>query len=87
MNFVNSMEPIVQDLFSEFVKKSPLACDCGQCQLDVLVIALNRLPAKYVSSQRGEVYIRTLQLNTQLRSDIMRELAYAAKIVAENPRH
>ncbi|MFY0544519.1 late competence development ComFB family protein [Brevibacillus sp. H7] len=87
MNFVNSMEPIVQDLFGEYVKKSPLACSCPRCQMDVLVIALNRLPSRYVSSLQGEVYMKTQLLNSQLRSDVMRELAYAAQIVADNPHH
>jgi competence protein ComFB len=87
VNFTNSMEPIVKHMFEEYVKVSPLICNCARCQMDVQVLALNRLPAKYVTSQQGEAFIKTLLLNTQLRSDVMRELAYAARIVAERPHH
>jgi competence protein ComFB len=87
MNFTNVMEPIVENLFAEYEKKYPLACNCGQCKLDILVIALNQLPSKYVASQSGELYMKALFLNPQLRSDVMRELARAAQIVSQNPRH
>jgi len=87
MNVINTMEPIIQSLFTEYIKQSPLACNCERCQVDVKVIALNRLPARYVSSLRGEVFMKTQLLNPQLRSDVMRELAHAAEIVANNPHH
>jgi competence protein ComFB len=87
MNLTNVMEPIIKNLFEEYQKKYPLACSCSQCQLDILVITLNQMPSKYVASQSGELYMKALFLNPQLRSDVMRELARAAQIVALNPRH
>lgn len=87
MKFLNVMEPIVQNLFEEYERKYPLTCECGQCRLDVMVITLNRMPSKYVASQSGELYMKTLLLNPQLRSDVMQEFTRAAQIVSQNPHH
>ncbi|NGQ96828.1 late competence development ComFB family protein [Brevibacillus sp. SYP-B805] len=87
MAMINAMEPIVKELFEDFQHSYPVSCTCEQCRLDIQVIALNRLQPKYVTSKMGEVYIKTLLLNTQLRSDVVRELAHAADLVGKNPHH
>lgn len=87
MALVNAMESIVKGCFEEFQKSYPLKCDCAQCKEDILALALNHLPSKYVSSHIGEVHIKTMYLDQQLHMDVMRELTQAATIVERNPRH
>jgi len=31
MNVINTMEPIIQSLFTEYIKQSPLVCNCERC--------------------------------------------------------
>ena len=47
---------------------------------DIMAIVLNHLPAKYVSTRKGEMFAKT-QLRAQLESDIFREITYAVKKV------
>ena len=87
MPVINLMETVIQDLFDQYQKKHALKCNCSHCKEDILALVLNRMPPKYVSSHKGEVYIKTFILNQQLQMDVMKELIRAVKIVEENPRH
>lgn len=54
-------------------------------QSDIMAIALNRLPAKYVSTARGEV-IAKAQMGMQAETDVYRELSYAIDKVLNSVR-
>lgn len=63
-------------------------CTCERCQLDIIALALNRLPPRYVVSEKGEVYARALGLNTnQYEIDILHAILVAIKLVGLQPRH
>lgn len=87
MPVINAMEMIVQDLFIDFQSNYKLKCDCEKCKRDILALTLNRLQPRYVSSQNGEVHIKTLYMDQQLQLDVIRELTKAKEIVETNPRH
>ncbi|MCL6593772.1 MAG: late competence development ComFB family protein [Alicyclobacillus sp.] len=70
-----------------YVKPGRLRCSCPQCQDDILALALNRLPSHYVSTPRGSAFAKAKYFSSQLQSDVLRELAVAAAIVGERPRH
>ncbi len=53
---------------------------------DIMAITLNRLPAKYVSTLKGEVFAKT-QLRAQLESDVYKEMSYAIEKVTSFKRH
>ncbi|NEW04969.1 late competence development ComFB family protein [Paenibacillus sp. SYP-B3998] len=87
MGVVNAVEAIVSDLFDEFQKNYELKCVCEQCQEDILALVLNQIPPKYTSSQKGQLFVKSLYLNTQLQSDVMKELTSAVFIVEHNQNH
>ncbi|HTL06181.1 MAG TPA: late competence development ComFB family protein [Gemmatimonadales bacterium] len=60
----NKVEEHVQEAFTALRSHFPAFCGCETCQADVLVFALNRLPARYVASQEGRV-ITELNLDKQ----------------------
>ena len=60
----NKVEEHVQEAFVALRSHFPSFCGCETCQADVLVFALNRLPARYVASQEGRV-ITELNLDKQ----------------------
>ena len=60
----NRVEEHVQDAFNSLRGHFPEFCGCETCQADVLVYALNRLPARYVASLEGTV-ITELNLDKQ----------------------
>jgi competence protein ComFB len=60
----NRVEEHVQDAYNSLRGHFPEFCGCETCQADVLVYALNRLPARYVASLEGTV-ITELNLDKQ----------------------
>jgi len=60
----NKVEEHAQEAYATLRSHFPEFCGCETCQADVLVFALNRLPARYVASQEGRV-ITELNLDKQ----------------------
>jgi competence protein ComFB len=84
----NVTETIVRHVLSDnFLEPGRLPCNCQRCQDDIVALTLNALPTRYASSDAGQVYFKTQILNTQLQSDILRELLVAIAVVQEHPRH
>jgi competence protein ComFB len=87
MTLVNVTETLVHMVFNnEFVKRK-LACPCDQCVNDVLALTLNNLQPRYVSTDKGEAYVKVQYFNPQIRSDILRELTLSADQVNAKPHH
>jgi competence protein ComFB len=82
----NYMEICVVDLL-EPVLTNLNACTCDNCLHDILAIALNSLPAKYVVTKKGEMYTKLNNLQHQFDVDIVSAIAKASVIVSRNPRH
>ncbi|MDU0202359.1 MULTISPECIES: late competence development ComFB family protein [Paenibacillus] len=87
MPVFNAMETIVVNMFDEFQKNYELKCDCNKCKDDMLALALNKIPPRYTSSEKGALFVKGIYINPQLQSDVMRELMEAANIVADHQHH
>lgn len=88
MALVNVTQMLVQKIFvDDYLTNQRLACDCGQCRDDIMALVLNRMPSRYVSTDRGEAYVKAQFFDPQLTSDIVRELTIAALTVADRPNH
>ena len=83
----NYMEIAVEIILADIMKKEKLKCKCEQCLNDIRAITLNNLKPMYVVTDKGIVYTKIKELNTQFRADIIRELTMAIKNVEDNPRH
>ncbi len=77
----NLMEELVGSCLKEYILRHVELQNLGEGKFaDVMAITLNRLPAKYVSTEKGEVFAKT-QLRAQLESDVYKELSYAIEKV------
>ena len=83
----NVMEDIVLIMLNEFKDSLNLECNCESCLMDVLAITLNHIPPQYVNKPEGFAYIKAKYMSDQNKTNILCELARAAKIVKENVRH
>lgn len=83
----NCMEDIVLQLLDEVLKLRSDVCDCERCRADIVAIALNKLPPRYVGSESGQVYIKAEQFDNQYRSDIISALLEGINKVSKNKRH
>nr|WP_275983879.1 late competence development ComFB family protein [Paenibacillus hamazuiensis] len=80
------MEDIVKACLKELMHNQPnLQILDDRMQSDVMAIALNRLPAKYVATAPGEVFAKT-QLRMQVETDVYRELTNAVDKVLHSDR-
>ncbi|HHY59926.1 MAG TPA: late competence development ComFB family protein [Clostridia bacterium] len=83
----NYMEDVVWSFLPNVLAKYPDACHCEICQHDIVAIALNLLPPRYVVREQGEIYTKLHTLEIQYRADIYTALTKAIMTVTANPRH
>ncbi len=55
-------------------------------KLDVMAITLNRVPPRYIVSDRGHLFSRVEELRQQFKTDLLVELTRAIEQVRKNPR-
>lgn len=82
----NVMEDLVDDRLDELMEFAGVCC-CERCRADVRTLSLNSLPAKYVISTSGDVYVRFQSLEPQMQVDLTTTIMNAIEIVRANPRH
>ena len=83
----NYMEEVVDRKLKELLQDRNDVCQCKHCRLDIMAIALNDLPPRYIVSEKGEVYSKVSSLMVQFSTDVTRALVEAIEMVKENPRH
>lgn len=92
MQMRNAMEIVVRVNLAEILQHKEKygvesVCTCERCQLDIMALALNKLPPRYVVCDRGEAYVRTSSLDQQFKVDILFAVLNAMQVVQANPRH
>ena len=86
MALINVMEDIVKDKLNEMLKTEN-CCKCDRCIEDMTALALNKLPARYVSTHNGELFTK---LNSKVRQnsvDLNIAVAEAIDCVSKKPSH
>lgn len=83
----NYMETVVENWLPKILKEYKEICSCERCQEDIKAIALNGLKPHYIATHKGEVYSKLNELETQFRTDAIREITKAIEIVSKNPKH
>lgn len=82
----NYMRDCVEDVL-EVVMEKASCCACEKCRLDVMAMALNALPPKYIVTKKGELYSKLHRLRQQFEVDVLTEVSRAAELVSKRPRH
>jgi chemotaxis protein methyltransferase CheR len=83
----NIMEDLVLDTLEKIMEPRKDICRCEQCRIDIIAHALNRLPAKYVTTDVGSMYTIIEQTKNEFQQDVQNKIEDAIKAVDENPRH
>ena len=85
----NITEEVVLEMLDKMLKREEFkdVCKDEDCLLDMASYALNRLPAKYVASSKGEVFSKTEELEQQHSVDVISVVTRAIKVVSENEHH
>ncbi len=82
----NLTKTLTEELLSSVMKKLDLE-ETKQNRDDVLALALNYLPAKYVTTDEGKQYAKLIEVyRIQYESDVLTALTKACIKVKEKPR-
>ena len=87
MELKNYMETIVLNYLDSVFEKYPNCCKCEKCRQDIVMLALNHLPPKYVSSDKGNVFAKLSLMELENEVIVIEEIAKAIEIVSKSPRH
>lgn len=82
-----AVEEAVDEVMHMYQKKNPDFCTCERCKLDIMAIALNSLPTKYVVTHNGGIFTKVALEQVTGRAQISAAIGNACKIVHANPRH
>ena len=55
--------------------------------MDIAALALNNLPPRYVSTHKGDIFVRIQEMEGKNDVDVIQAIAKAIEIVGKNPRH
>lgn len=87
-NYVEvAVAEVFDDVLAELRKSNPDLCGCERCREDVMAVALNRLPPKYIASDKGEVFTSVDFSRVGGKAEIIANLIPAFKLVGKRPRH
>lgn len=87
MKIFNYMEDVVREQLEDLLSKRDDVCKCQRCKLDMMVWALNRLPQKYVITDKGRIYTKLAEQETQFKADVISVLTKAIIKVSKNVQH
>ncbi len=87
MEIHNYLEDMVSVELEEILAETEDICKCQKCKLDIKVWALNRLPPKYVITDKGRIYTKLKEQEIQFKADVIRELTKAILHISRNPQH
>jgi competence protein ComFB len=83
----NYMEDMVKRNMAEQFERRNDVCKCELCKNDVFAYSLNHLPPKYVVTDRGHIFTKLQEMETQFNADVTREVLKAIEFVKKNKRH
>ncbi len=83
---MNVVETIAHEDVLEIMDRMEM-CTCSKCICDVLAIALNSLPTKYVSTDAGRQFVQLEAYKRQFETDVEIALMRACLTVKASPLH
>lgn len=83
---INIMEDKV---LSTTAKAAPelKCCTCPKCRLDIAAYVLNRIPPKYVDTEKGALFTRANHMSSEFDMKILLEVTSAAASIGIIPKH
>ena len=82
----NIAEKLVEAKVLEMMERLEM-CSCSRCFHDVMALALNDLPPKYVVTRQGELMALAYTYESQRTIDVVTAVMRACSIVKDHPVH
>lgn len=87
MAVFNVVEELVKLRTKEMFEKETEMCTCERCFEDVVAVACNNLPPKYIATPTGEVFEKIKYAKLQKTIDVNTAVYKAMKQVRDEPHH
>ncbi len=87
VKMINKMEVMVEQAVNVELARRNEICSCERCKSDMIALALNMLPSRYVVTLLGEAVTNVDLESSQWKADIMMAVYRAIEIVRGRPRH
>lgn len=78
------MEDVVVDCLEQVWHEYNDICKCEKCREDIIALALNNLPPKYITSAQGRAFAKVTFLECQCKADVLSAITYAIEKVKKN---
>jgi len=85
-NLINLAEVLAKEQLSMVMSRMNV-CNCSTCTNDILALALNSLPTKYVTTDAGKQYLQIEMYKKQYETDVLAALTRACVRIKACPRH
>ncbi len=82
----NILEDLIIYKLDELIEATDV-CKCDRCRSDIIAIALNKLPSRYVSSSGGDIMARMQAMDDQMQANITTAILKAIEQVKKKPHH
>lgn len=85
---INKMEEAVKQMADQLLTgQHKNVCSCQRCRLDILALALNSLPPKYVVTNIGNAVTNVDLSSSQWTANVTMAVCNAIETVKSRPRH
>lgn len=84
--FENIMELVVKNQVEDMMERSN-QCHCDKCKMDVMALVLNKIPPKYVATNKGALITRVQSYSRQGTADLTAAITAAMETVRNFPLH
>ncbi|WP_027363692.1 late competence development ComFB family protein [Desulfotruncus alcoholivorax] len=82
-----AVKELIDEVLDSYILKNPSTCRCERCRNDIMALALNNLPVKYVVTDHGRIYTKAVYDQIGGKAQVIAALTSAIQIVQKNPRH
>ena len=82
----NILEDLITYKLDDLIDSTGV-CKCDRCRNDIIAIALNKLPSRYVSSAGGDIMARIQSMDDQMQANITTTILKAIDVVKTKPHH
>jgi len=82
-----AVKSLLDDVLDNYANKYPDICRCERCRDDIMALALNSLPVKYVVTDQGTIITRTVYELIGGKVQVIAAITAAIQKVQKNLKH
>ena len=86
IEYHNLMEDVVLQ-YVDAMMADDGGCRCDACRSDVIAYTLNRLPPRYVATDKGRMLSKLESYESQFHTDVIAAISEGIQLVRQHPRH